>query len=156
MDKAKTLVLTCDNVSLIRVLIENHTSKDVAELFKAVSQAGASAYVVNLFPDDDGAVCFAVSDEHLGKVMGLMGKHSDFPYTVSYGNTMITVKHQNVSETAAAISKVVKVLKEVNVKEEYISASVNEVCLMVKGSRADEVLQKLKKLTIENESDVVK
>ena len=156
MDKEKTVVLVEDEISLIRVCTKNQTSKDIAELFKRIGKEKASAFVINLFPLDDGGLCFAVRDEHLGKVMGLMGKFYDLPYTVGFGNTMITVKYHNLSATASAICDVAKILQEVNVKEEYISASVNEVCLMVKGSRADEVLQKLKKLTIENESDVVK
>ena len=142
----------CDGIAMIS--IEGFAGRCIraTEIFSEIGKSGADVGMIIMIPSsgDKMNLSFTVPENNLGKTVSALGtamatRHR-FLYHISSGNTKIVLSGTALSEDMSITSKVLEVLAKAGIEVKLISASVNEISLIVDESDADAATFQLKKL----------
>lgn len=126
------------------------------EVFSEIAQSGADIGMIIMIPsaNDRMNLSFTVPENCLGKTVAALGSSMSpmhrFLYHISSGNTKIILSGVALCEDPHITSQVLKVLSKAGIEVKLISATVNEIALLVEESDADAAIGELKRLKTNN------
>ncbi len=140
-----------DSITLITVNDLNCNGGLLTEIFKKIADHGINVDMITLAPHNKGKMnmSFTILSEYLGKAVAAMGEmRSRIPHFlchISSSNAKITLSGSALSDDTGITADVLGVLASADITVKLISASVNEILLLVDESCVDTALSELNK-----------
>ncbi len=148
---AVTHVDVKDNIVLITADGISGEASTVSRIFSAIAGQGIDVDMITLSPRHKHGMdlSFTVSGDDLGAAVTAMGGlKSDIPRFmchISGNNAKITLSGTAVFEHAGIVAEVLSVPAKTDTPVKLISASVNEIALLIDEGKADAVVAEFKK-----------
>ncbi len=140
-----------DSITLITVNDLNCDGGLLTSIFKKIADRGINVDTITLTPHNKGKMnmSFTILSEYLGGAVAAMGEvRSRIPHFlchISSSNAKLTLSGSALSDDAGVTAEVLEVLAQADIPVKLISASVNEISLLVDESCVDTALAELNK-----------